>query len=1005
MAQALAKATAEKAAREAAPRGLPQVPGYEVQAELGRGGMGVVYQAWDPHLKRPVALKFLRAERADHPDLRRRFQAEAEATARLQHPQLVQVFGFGELNGQPYLVQEFVPGGSLAQQIGRQPQPAKEAAAFLALVARAMEHAHRQGIVHRDLKPANLLLAQKSESRNAIAEAETSQTANPRVSDLVSPDLEFASAFAFRLSDFTPKVTDFGLAKLLDVEDGQTKSEALVGTPSYMAPEQAGTRLPDGRRAPITPAVDIYALGAILYEMLTGRPPFQGQTVWDTLDQVLHEEPVPPRRLQPGLPVDLETICLKCLHKEPSRRYLSAAALAEDLERFVRGEPVQARPASGPERLLKWAKRRPALATLAAVSILALLALVLGGAIYNRLLNQALENATRSEAEAQRQRQLAEAARAKADEHYQRALAAVEQFQMRLIDRTADVPELVEIRQQSLEDALGFYRQFLADKDHPDPEVRKRTANALRRMGILEFNLSRYRDAEEHLQQALQMTQQLQGQFPQNLILLREAGELHNDLGMVYQNQGRQKESLQQGKQALELALRATRAQPQADEPKISLIAARMNLGNTYQYAGQIEAAESQYQEGLRLVEELLPRRDVRTLQGFFYFNLGFIARSREQYPLAEKFYRQAYQIKSAAWQAQPHNVTLRLDAADCSEYLADCVARRGDQKEAERLYLEGLHHRQEVVREYPRVRSFVNSLARSHGNLGRYYFYRQQAAQASTNWQEEIAQYRRLLALAPEDPSTQISLATAVANWTCHFDASPAGERHLAEAAAQVEALVRRHPDNFQWIQALAGIWELQGTQLARQKRFQEAVTPYSKAIALLEQYPEQLSTIPSRRKFLCSLLLLRHNLVHGQGDYRAALRDAERLAALEPRRPEYLFLRAKNLLLLGDHRRGIPAIREVFANAVIDQTDLSRLYALAVTALQRDPSLGFWERLALTERYTVAALKTLRHAAGLSFSTKSFLDQWRAQVRQDADFASLRGRAEFQRIVGKGP
>jgi WD40 repeat protein len=348
---------------------------YELLEELGRGGMGVVYKARQTSLKRLVALKMILAgEHASADDLAR-FRAEAEAVARLQHPGIVQIHEIGAHEGYPYFSLEFVEGGSLEKKLGGAPQPARPAAALVEALARAVDVAHQAGVVHRDLKPANVLLA-RGDPVHGIKLGSSPEAAVP----------------------YQPKVTDFGLAKLLKDEAGRTASGAILGTPSYMAPEQAG-----GRNRAVGPAADVYALGAILYELLTGRPPFRAATAMDTLLQVLSEEPVPPRRLQPQLPRDLETICLKCLHKEPARRYASARALAEDLRRFQNGEPIQARPVSRAERAWKWARRRPAVAALwVALLVLGTAAFAGTTALWLRA-----ERALELEAEQHRQAELA----------------------------------------------------------------------------------------------------------------------------------------------------------------------------------------------------------------------------------------------------------------------------------------------------------------------------------------------------------------------------------------------------------------------------------------------------------------------------------------------------------------------------------------------------------------------------------------------------------------------
>jgi WD40 repeat protein len=323
------------------------IPGYEVLGTLGRGGMGVVYRARQTKLGRVVALKMiLSGAHAGEADLAR-FRTEAEAIARLQHPNIVQVFEVAEHAGLPFCSLEFCPGGSLEKKLGGTPLPPREAARLVEVLARAMQAAHDKGVIHRDLKPANVLLAE----------------------------------------DGTPKVTDFGLAKKLG-EAGQTATGAVIGTPSYMAPEQAS-----GASVRIGPRCDVYALGAILYECLTGRPPFKAATTLDTLRQVVSDEPVPPRHLQSKTPRDLETVCLKCLQKDPAWRYQSALALAEDLRRFHAGDPIRARPTGRWERVWKWARRRPAAAALLVVSPVALIALVglTLGSLYSRELLRARE--------------------------------------------------------------------------------------------------------------------------------------------------------------------------------------------------------------------------------------------------------------------------------------------------------------------------------------------------------------------------------------------------------------------------------------------------------------------------------------------------------------------------------------------------------------------------------------------------------------------------------------
>ncbi len=329
---------------------------YELLEEIARGGMGVVYKARQVSLQRIVALKMILAGELAAPADVQRFRAEAEAAANLDHPNIVPIYEISEFAGQHYFSMKLIEGGSLAQigARGARPGPREEqrwAAQLVATVARAVHYAHQRGVLHRDLKPANILLDAKAQ----------------------------------------PQVTDFGLAKRVQAADGQggqarlTRSGAIVGSPAYMAPEQAAAS------KQLTTAADVYGLGAIFYEMLTGRPPFQADNPFDLLLEVMNQDPQRPSSLRAGIDCDLETICMKCLEKEPERRYRSAEALAEDLERWLRGEPIVARPSTSRERVVKWIKRRPALAALVGVSTTAAAALLIGGLIFNAQLQVAIE--------------------------------------------------------------------------------------------------------------------------------------------------------------------------------------------------------------------------------------------------------------------------------------------------------------------------------------------------------------------------------------------------------------------------------------------------------------------------------------------------------------------------------------------------------------------------------------------------------------------------------------
>jgi WD40 repeat protein/serine/threonine protein kinase len=363
---------------------------YDVLEKLGEGGMGEVHKAQQRGVNRLVAIKSIKRSHSSDSHLLSRFKLEVEAVGRLQHPNIVQIFDVGEMGQRPCYVMEFVAGGTLKKFCQNTIQSAESAARLVRTLAQAMAYSHQRGIIHRDLKPANILLARRPGSQDGsktqishvtVTGIDSKDDRGSRNSRVVSTDLD----------DWLPKISDFGLAKLLDVDAGHTVTEQLLGTPGYMAPEQF-----PGRDQPMTPLVDVYALGAILYFTLTGRAPFVGQDWAEIMLQVKNQEPTSPRQLRPEIPADLETITLKCLQKEPAKRYASADALADDLGRFLDKEPILARPVGRLERLWRWCRRNPVAALLTGAVAASLL---LGAVISSSLAIWAFGEKNRAEEE------------------------------------------------------------------------------------------------------------------------------------------------------------------------------------------------------------------------------------------------------------------------------------------------------------------------------------------------------------------------------------------------------------------------------------------------------------------------------------------------------------------------------------------------------------------------------------------------------------------------------
>jgi tetratricopeptide (TPR) repeat protein len=550
----------------------PTVPGFEILRELGRGGMGVVYLARQVRLNRVVAMKMvLSGEHASAADLIR-FLAEAEAAAAISHPNVAQVYESGQHDGRPYFALEFCPGGSLAQLLNGTPLPARDAAELIEQVARGVQAAHDRGIIHRDLKPANILLVSGESSSGATHH---------------SP-----------LTTHHPKVTDFGLARRTEGASGLTATGTVVGSPSYMAPEQAR-----GQVAAIGPRTDVYGLGAVLYECLTGRPPLKAATPMETLMQVLKDDPPAPRLLQPKLPRDLETICLKCLRKDPAKRYASAAEVADDLRRFLDGRPIVARRVPGWERAWKAARRHPVAAG-GLVALVLAAAAVFGVVTWkNAELQVERDAARRAKDEAMTQRDVAivakmeeveartqaEAARSAAEEagakaraRLDTALAAVDRMMVRVAgEQWAMNPALQQERKAVLEEAIAVYRGLL-EGESKDPRVRRQTAAAQVQVAGLYQALADYPNCRKAAEAAAELYRGLAAESPNDPGPVYGEAEAVALTGHVAVLTADFDGSKQHYERALELADRAVKLDPQSAEARLALTRCLTSVAHRY---------------------------------------------------------------------------------------------------------------------------------------------------------------------------------------------------------------------------------------------------------------------------------------------------------------------------------------------------------------------------------------------------------------------------------------
>ncbi len=696
----------------------PRVAGFEIIGVLGEGGMGIVFKARQMRLERYVALKMIRAGKGARPLDLARFEAEARVVASIEHPNIVRIFEIGEQGGIPYISLEYLSGGSLAKKIGGKPQPTGEAARIVSTLVAAVAVAHERGIVHRDLKPANVMIA----------------------------------------ADGTFKVTDFGLAKRLDDDSNETRSGAILGTPCYMSPEQAG-----GESHRVGPASDQYALGAILYELLTGHPPFQGASVLDTLEQVREKEPVPPSHFQSKVPRDLETICLKCLEKDPGRRYADVSSLAEDLRRYQAGEPIVARPVSPPARLWRWCLRNKGVASLgtaAAAFLLVAAAVSVAAAVMIGQKNQALSatNVALMEAKsrAESKQRLAEDAARAANEQNRNAVDTEVSWISILEDKLRYVPDLDEVREQMLTGAIknldNSVRAMTSLRnvigwDPMDEEKNWRSlARARQRLGDVSLRLNRITAAMEQYRLMDELIETQAKANPGDPMAQFRLARTRRLLGSVAaQKLGDSALGQTYLKQAIEINRACLKKAPQDDTFKRELANSLGQLAEALALVGHLDEARL-------LIEE-------------------------------ESAVRKSF---SAAMAADRES---RRELSGMYEQLADLKFRMNDPREGRQLYERSSKIREQVVAENPGFWPAVYDLARSYNNAGKQLYPRgNDPAAARAYHRKALALIEARASTEPENSVTKAMLAETLyyeANCAFHSSDPPgaaAGYRRCLE-------------------------------------------------------------------------------------------------------------------------------------------------------------------------------------------------------------------------------
>lgn len=754
--------------------GAVVVPGYEIEAVLGRGSMGVVYKAKHLALKRTVALKMMLAGGHASPGLLARFRIEAEAVARLQHPNIVQIHEVGQVGGHPYCALEFVDGGNLADKITDKPMPVRGAAQLVQTLARAMQLAHSRNVVHRDLKPANVLLA----------------------------------------ADGMAKITDFGLARQLDVDSRQTQAGTVVGSPCYMAPEQA---LGQGHEA--GPAADVYALGAILYDCLTGRPPFLGKSVVDTLDQVRTQEPMAPSRWQAYVPLDLETICLKCLQKEPEKRYPSAAELADDLGRFLNGEPVRARPVGKAERVWRWCRRNPWVAGLSATAALLMMCIAVGAVVValrmsaqNQVIESEKEAALKAQGVAQKNEEDAIAARKLADQNVQEtatqagiALGAMQTMIKQVQEQLDEAPGTQQLKEELLKMALSEVDKVNKAAEKSTSIEATRMAGLMqlgqlyRQLGKSDDAMAQFRKVHDIARARVTLKKGTDAARLNLAITVRTLADMDREVNRDMQA------ALAHEKEALAL-FDDIDQHPKTDEKgdggidkgvvKDHLAEMQRRTGIVYLRFGDITQAAAYFQKALQLQRERYeavkydPKaKPTDVLQRRLTVAAGLLAVGDAAYRLddaakATESFAEALQSYEEMLAQNPKSMVLKRGLAGARTLVGDYRLRAGDNAKAGELYSGAYALVTELAQADPKKFDYKWDLASAHYRLGQLALRTRDATAAKAHFQECLALRQQLADKDKSNERRKMELMLVLAHYGNHAKA--------AEIAADLEKSIK---------------------------------------------------------------------------------------------------------------------------------------------------------------------------------------------------------------------
>jgi tetratricopeptide (TPR) repeat protein/tRNA A-37 threonylcarbamoyl transferase component Bud32 len=943
----------------------PEVPGYEIRGLLGRGGMGVVYHARDLALDRPVALKMIHPVGVITPEERLRFRFEAELAARVRHPNVVQVYEVGEHAGQHYVALEYVEGGTLAERV-RQGRPVPRAAArLLATLAEAVGAAHAQGIIHRDLKPANVLLQR--------GEGPTPPSPDP-----------------------VPKIADFGLARQLDRSDRLTATGVIVGTPAYMAPEQARAEKYLG------PAVDIYALGAILYELLTGRPPFTGATGLELLARLVSEDPPPPSRLVASIPRDLEVICLKCLAREPGRRYPSAADLATDLHAFLEDRPITARPARWTERLGRWCRRHPAVAALTTALAVVVPAALVGLTLLYLDADRERQRATTNEGRANDARQEAVTNARRAQDGYRLARQAWEDGVTTVLDdpRFKSGP-FEDLRRQVLRAETKFYEPFV-ELYKGEPAYQSERGRAYLRLAEATNQLGSKEEALYHYRAALAIFQSLTDQDRRHVEHRNFLASAHNDLGNWYLASSDLSEAEKEYRASRALWRALAGEHPERREFHSGLANSLNGLGAVCRATRRAAEAEKEWGTACDLWRELLTKEPenlkwrvrLATTQG----NLGLIYHETNRRKEAETALRASRAAGRELVAKQPDRAEHQMIVARADNNLGELYQALGRPDDADKAYRAALDVMKVLVEQHPAVTEHQENLAALYGTLATLHLSRGRWQQALGPCRDNVARWEALVEKHPGIPKYRKQLAQGrmmVANVHHFAGRFGAAEQAYLEVLPDWEALAGKRPEDPDHATGLACV-------LYNLGRLTQGRGDTAAALELFDRAAKPLQPLVAGQPKHSEIRLHQRNAHWGRADVLTQLgRAAEALPDIE--RALELTDGADRPLLLGT--RGVTLAKaERFSEALAAVEPLVEPPTAAGAVLYRAACVHALASAAedgeKAEAHARRAVELLvRARRGGLFRTPAEV----GSLNADEDLDPVRTRADFQKLLAE--